>query len=270
MTFFIVMFLLLMQFLWRYIDELVGKGLDFSIVGELMAYASASLVPLALPLSVLLSSLTTFGGMGEHYELTALKSSGISLRRIMMPVIVLSLFITAGAFLFANYVLPVTNLKMKSLLYDVRQQRPEVQIAEGVFYNGIDNYTLRVGRKDPVTNKLYNLLIYDHTERRGNVSVTVADSGHMQMTADRRNLIVTLWDGYVYTEVEEDKRARERTYPSRTDNFREQKIIIEMTGFELMRSDESIFKNTINSGLPGCGFSFFLQGKNKISGHSLH
>ena len=244
MTFFIVMFILLMQFLWRYIDELVGKGLNFSVVGELMAYASASLVPLALPLSVLLSSLMTFGGMGEHYELTALKSSGISLRRIMMPVIVLSLFISIGAFLFANNVLPVTNLKMKSLLYDVRQQRPEVQITEGIFYNGIDNYSIRVGRKDPVTNKLFNIMIYDHTSRRGNVSVTVADSGHMQMTTDRRNLIVTLWNGHVYTELEDDKRSQQKSYPSRTDNFREQRIVIAMTGFELERSDESIFKNS--------------------------
>lgn len=244
MTFFIVMFLLLMQFLWRYIDELVGKGLTFGIVAELMLYASASLVPLALPLSVLLSSLMTFGGMGEHYELTALKSSGISLRRIMMPVIILSLFISAGAFIFANNILPVTNLKMKSLLYDVRQQRPEVQITEGIFYNGIDNYSIRIGRKDPVTNRLYDIMIYDHSSRRGNTSVTIADSGHMQMTDDRRNLIVTLWEGNIYTELEDARRSADNSYPSRTDIFREQRIVIEMTGFELMRSDESIFKNS--------------------------
>lgn len=245
MTFFIVMFLLLMQFLWRYIDELVGKGLEFGVVAELMLYASASLVPLALPLSVLLSSLMTFGGMGEYYELTALKSSGISLRRIMMPVIALSVFISAGAFLFANNILPVTNLKMKSLLYDLRQQRPEVQITEGIFYNGIDNYSIRVGKKDPVTNRLFNIMIYDHSARRGNTTVTVADSGQMQMTADRRNLIVTLWKGNIYSELEDARRrAAENSYPSRTDNFREQKIVIEMTGFELMRSDESLFKNS--------------------------
>ncbi len=141
MTFFIVLFLLLMQFLWRYIDELVGKGLEFKIIGELMLYAASSLVPLALPLAILLSSLMTFGNMGEFYELTAMKSSGISLRRIMFPLIILVILISAGAFFFANNVLPVTNLKMKSLLYDVRNQQPGVQITEGVFYNGIANYS---------------------------------------------------------------------------------------------------------------------------------
>ncbi|MBN2482414.1 MAG: LptF/LptG family permease [Bacteroidales bacterium] len=244
MTFFIVMFLLLMQFLWKYIDELVGKGLGMNIIAELLTYASASLVPLALPLSVLLSSLMTFGGMGEHYELTAMKSSGISLRQIMMPVIILAMFISAGAFIFSNNVLPVTNLKMKSLLYDVRQQRPEFQITEGIFYNGIDNYSIRVGKKDPATNQLYDIKIYDHTDRRGNVSVIIADSGHMQMTADRRNLIITLWNGSVYSELEDDKRPPDKTYPHRTDIFREQRIVIEMLGFELMRSDESIFRNS--------------------------
>jgi len=244
MTFFIVMFLLLMQFLWRYVDDLVGKGLESRVILELLAYASASLVPLALPLSVLLSSLMTFGGMGEQHELTALKSSGISLRRIMMPVTLLVGFITMGAFFFANNVLPVTNLKMKSLLYDVRQQRPEFQITEGIFYDGIDNYSIRVGKKDPENNMLYDIRIYDHTQRRGNDRITLADSGHMQMTADRRNLIVTLWNGISYSDLNEDTRSRSRTYPTRTDVFREQRIVIEMSGFELSRSDESIFKNS--------------------------
>ena len=214
LTFFIVMFLLLMQFLWRYIDDLVGKGLKFNIISDLLLYASSSLVPLALPLSVLLSSLMTFGGMGEHYELTALKSSGISLRRIMLPLVILTVFITMGAFAFSNYVLPVTNLKMKSLLYDVSHQRPELQITQGIFYNGIDNYSIRINRKDPETNMLYGIMIYDHTARKGNISVTIADSGYMQITSDRRNLLVTLWNGSSYSELE-----------------------------ELMRSDESIFKN---------------------------
>lgn len=244
MTFFIVMFLLLMQFLWRYIDDLAGKGLSIGILFELLAYASASLVPLALPLSVLLSSLMTFGSMGEHYELTALKSSGISLRRIMLPLFILVIFITGGAFFFANNVMPVTNLKMKSLLYDVKQQRPEFQITEGIFYNGIDNYSIRVGKRDLLTSMLYDIKIYDHTDRRGNVSVIVADSGHMQMTADKRNLIVTLWSGYVYKELEDDKKNRTKSYPHETDIFREQRIVIEMLGFELMRTDESIFRNS--------------------------
>jgi lipopolysaccharide export system permease protein len=244
MTFFIVLFLLLMQFLWRYIDELVGKGLEFKIIGELMLYAASSLVPLALPLAILLSSLMTFGNMGEFYELTAMKSSGISLRRIMFPLIILVILISAGAFFFANNVLPVTNLKMKSLLYDVRNQQPGVQITDGVFYNGITNYVIRVNRKDPNTDMMYDIKIYDHSSRKGNVVVIVADSGRMKMTTDRRNLVVTLWNGYKYEEIDEKKRKRERRFPHEMDKFGEQRIIIEMSGFELMRSDESIFRNS--------------------------
>jgi lipopolysaccharide export system permease protein len=244
MTFFIVLFLLLMQFLWRYIDELVGKGLEFKIIGELMLYAASSLVPLALPLAILLSSLMTFGNMGEFYELTAMKSSGISLRRIMFPLIILVILISAGAFVFANNVLPVTNLKMKSLLYDVRNQQPGVQITEGVFYNGIANYSIRVNRKDANTNVMYDIKIYDHSSRKGNVVVIIADSGKMKMTADRRNLVVTLWNGYKYEEIDEKKRKKERRFPHEMDKFGEQRIIIEMSGFELMRSDESIFRNS--------------------------
>ncbi len=245
MTFFIVLFLLLMQFLWRYIDELVGKGLELRIIGELLLYASSSLVPLAMPLAILLSSLMTFGNMGEFYELTAIKSSGISLRRIMMPLILLVVLFSVGAFFFANNVLPFTNLKMKSLLYDVRQQRPEVQITAGVFYNGLDNYSIRVERKDPVTNLLYDVKIYDHSARRGNIKVTVADSGQMKMTADRRNMVITLWHGSTYYERDEGRRKKSKGYfPHEIDKFGEQRVIIEMTGFELSRSDESIFKNS--------------------------
>jgi lipopolysaccharide export system permease protein len=209
-----------------------------------MLDAASSLVPLALPLAILLSSLMTFGNMGEFYELTAMKSSGISLRRIMFPLIILVILISGGAFVFANNVLPVTNLKMKSLLYDVRNQQPGVQITEGVFYNGIANYSIRVNRKDPNTNIMYDIKIYDHSSRKGNVVVIIADSGRMKMTADRRNLVVTLWKGYKYEEIDEKKRKRERRFPHELDKFGEQRIIIEMSGFELMRSDESIFRNS--------------------------
>ncbi len=243
LTFFIVLFLLLMQFLWRWVDELVGKGLEFNVILELMAYVSASLVPMALPLAILLSSLMTFGNLGEYYELTAMKASGISLQRIMLPLIVLVFFLSVAAFFFANNVMPYTNLKMKSLLYDVRQQRPELQIKAGEFYNGIDNYSIRVNKRDPVTNILYDLKIYDHSQRKGNVNVTVADSGKMEMTADKRNLLITLWHGKSYSEIEEDKRNRYKTYPHRTDKFEEEQIIITLSGFDLQRTDESLFKN---------------------------
>ncbi len=232
-----------MQFLWRYIDELVGKGLGFNVIGELLMYSAASLVPLALPLSILMSSLMTFGNMGEYYELTALKSSGISLQRIMFPLIIVVIFISVGAFFFANNVLPFTNLKMRSLLYDVRQQRPDIQINPGEFYNGVDNYSIRVNSKDPETNRLYDIKIYDHTARRGNNSVILADSGYMIVTADKRNLIITLWNGESYNELEDDRRKRTRTYPHRHDKFKEQRLIIQLTGFGLQRTDENLFRS---------------------------
>ncbi|MFO7656334.1 MAG: LptF/LptG family permease [Bacteroidales bacterium] len=243
LTFFIVMFVLIMQFLWRYIDDLVGKGLELNIVAELLLYTSASLVSLALPLSILMSSLMTFGSLGEYYELTAIKASGISLQKIMMPLIILVIFISIGAFFFSNYVLPYTNLKMRALLWDVKQQRPELQIREGEFYNGIDDYSIRITKKNPQTNILYGLKIYDHTQKRGNVSVIIADSGYMKMTADENNLLINLWSGYSYNEQEEDRRKIPKTYPHRTDKFKEQRIIIELTGFGLQRTDENLFKN---------------------------
>lgn len=244
LIFFIVLFILLMQFLWRYIDDLVGKGLEMKVIAELLLYTSSSLVPMALPLAILMSSLMTFGNMGEFYELTAIKASGISLQRIMMPLVLIVILISIGAFFFANDVLPYTNLKMRSLLYDVTNQRPEISIVPGSYYNGIDGYSIRVDKKDPETNMMYNIKIYDHTQSRGNTSVTIADSGKMIVTADQRNLIFTMYNGFSYNELEpERKRNRNRTYPHRFDKFEEQQIIIELVGFALRRSDESLFKN---------------------------
>ena len=244
LTFFIVMFVLIMQFLWRYIDELVGKGLDFKIIAELLLYTSANLVPMALPLAILMASLMTFGNMGEYYELTAMKSSGISLLRIMKPLIIVIFIIGILAFFFSNNVMPITNLKMRTLLWDVRQQRPELSIREGEFYNGVDNYSIRVGGKNQQTNVLYDIMIYDHTRGRGNTNVILADSGLMKMTYDNKNLIITLWHGVSYNEEEEDRRKRNPTYPHRMDKFREQRLVIGLTGFDLQRSDENLFKNS--------------------------
>ncbi|MFN8207929.1 MAG: LptF/LptG family permease [Bacteroidales bacterium] len=197
LTFFIVIFLLLMQFLWKYIDVLAGKGLSAGIIAELLLYTSASLVPMALPLAILLAALMTFGNLGENYELTAIKSAGISLQRIMAPLTVLIAIISLLAFFFSNNVIPFSNLTMKSLIYDISQKRPSFQITEGVFYNGIEGYSIKIGRRDSKTNILYDIKIYDHTEGagKGNASVTIADSGFMKMTADS-NLIFTLYHGY--------------------------------------------------------------------------
>jgi len=245
LIFFIVMFILLMQFLWRYIDDLVGKGLEFKIITELIIFTSASLVPMALPLSILMSSLMTMGNMGEYYELTAIKASGIPLQRVMTPMFIIVFFLSIGAFLFANNVMPYTNLKMRALLYDVRQQRPELQIKTGEFYSGIEGYSIRINKRHPETNMLYGLQLYDHTERSGNTTAIFADSGTMKMTDDESYLIVTLYNGQSYNELEEERRGRRnRKYPHRQDKFDEQRILIELSGFALERTDENLFKNS--------------------------
>ncbi len=246
LTFLVVVFLLLMQFLWKYIDDLVGKGLEFKVLAELLLYTSASLVPMALPLATMLASIMTFGDLGENNELIAMKSAGISLQRIFMPLVIISILVSIGAFFFANNVLPYTNLKMRSLLYDVQRQRPELNIKPGIFYNGIEGYSIKIADKDPKTNVMRKIIVYDHTEKKGNTYVIRADSGYMKVTPDKSNLIMTMYHGYSYYEdMDRDKkRRRSRTYPHRRDRFEQQTLIIELTGFGLVRSDEGLFKKS--------------------------
>ncbi len=244
LTFMIVIFIMVMQFLFKYINDLIGKGLEFPVVSEFVLYLTASMVPMALPLAILMAALMTFGNLGEFYELTAMKSSGVSLVRIMLPLIIVTVFLSIGAFLFSNYMLPVANLKMRSLLYDIQRKRPAFNIVEGIFYNGIEGYSMRIDTKDPNTNMLYGIRIYDHTERKGNTLVTVADSGYMQVSADDQYLIFTLFSGRSYQEIESDRKNKENfTYPHRRDLFQQQTILIELTGFGLDRTDESLFKS---------------------------
>lgn len=243
LIFFIVLFLLLMQFLWRYIDDLVGKGLEIPVIAELLLYTSANLVPLALPLSILMAALMTFGNLGEYYELTAIKASGISLQRFLMPLIFLVIFISYGAFLFSNHVLPYTNLQMRSLLHEKKKKKPEFQIKPGEFYNDIEGYSIYIQKRDYQSNALYGIKIYDHTRRDGNTTVIMADSGNMKLTVDDRYLIVSLYNGKSYNELEEDKKGRRnRTYPHRMDIFKERRIIMELTDFGLQRTDQDLFK----------------------------
>jgi len=246
LTFFFVIFVLLLQFLWKYIDDLIGKGLEFNIIAEFLLYTSASLVPLALPLAVLLASLMTFGNLAENLELLAFKSSGISLVRIMAPTMVISALISIGAFLFANNVMPVTNLKMRSLLYDIQQQRPELTIKPGVFDNSLEGYSIRIGDRDSKTSLLKDILIFDHTEKQGNVKVTVADSGYMKMSADEKHILLTLYNGRSYFELQKQKKENRhiKSYPLRRDHFEHQEMIIEMTGFGFSRTDEQLFRNS--------------------------
>ena len=244
MTFFIVVFVLLMQFLWKYVDDLVGKGLDFMVLAEMMFYASFALLPYAFPLAMLLASIMTFGSLGENYELVAIKSSGISLLRIMRPLIIIAILVTFTAFYFANNILPHTNLKFTTLLYSVKQQRPELILQSGVFTNEMDGYSIKVGRKDSKTNMLYNLLIYDHTRNKSNESVTVADSGYLRITDDKKYMVLNLYNGINYSEESTSNRRSQENYPFRRDNFEEQIIRVKVRNFDFNRRDENIFKNT--------------------------
>lgn len=242
LTFFISLFILVMQFLWKYVDDLVGKGLEWYIIGELLFYASSTFVPLALPLAILLSSLMTFGNLGEQYELVALKASGISLRRIMKPLVALSLVISIMAFLFSNYVLPIANLKFHSLLYDVRQQKLTLNIKEGIFYNGIEGFTIRVASKDQDKNILHDIMIYNHSQRQGNTQLTIAKWGTMEMAPDKSTLIFKLYDGYNYEEVT-DRRNFKVTRPFQRSLFKEQTRRFGGLDFALNRTNEELFRN---------------------------
>jgi lipopolysaccharide export system permease protein len=242
MTFFIALFILLMQFLWKYIDDLVGKGLEWFIIAKLLFYASSTFVPYALPLAILLSSLMMFGNMGEHYELVAMKSAGISLRRIMKTLVVVSILISLLGFYFANVVLPKANLKFLSLLYDVREKKLAFNIKEGVFYNGIDGYVIRVGKKDPDGNTIRDVMIYDHSKHQGNISLTMAQWGKMELTPDKRFLIFRLYSGTNYEE-RTDLRGSGVTHPFQRTKFNEQYQQFDLSAFQLTRTDENLFKS---------------------------
>lgn len=241
MTFFICVFILLMQFLWKYIDDLVGKGLEWSIIAELLFYASFALIPLAFPLATLLASIMTFGNLGENYELVAMKASGISLFRIMRPLFIAAFILMSIAFYFSNNILPKTNLKFQALLWSVKQQKPEMIIKEGVFSNDLQNYSIKVERKAKDSNMLYGLMIYDHGGSTGNNNVTVADSGKMEITEDKKFMTITLYHGNSYTDEKESRQSQNRRYPFRREKFEKEVINISMKDFEFNRTDEKLF-----------------------------
>ncbi|HEY1025244.1 MAG TPA: LptF/LptG family permease, partial [Sphingobacteriaceae bacterium] len=239
-TFFIVMFILLMLFLFKYIDDLIGKGFEWYVILELLFYASATNVAMALPLAILLSSIMTFGSLGENYELVAIKSAGISLRKAMMPLVIAVITLSTAAFLFSDYMLPVANLKMGSLLYDVRNQKAAFGIREGVFNNDIPGYSIRVERKDPDGQTLHNVLIYSHVNNSGNGNVLLAKEGRMFRTED--SLVLKLKNGIRYEEMPgaHNYNPRERFVRYR---FKETEQKFDLSAFKLTRTDESLFRS---------------------------
>ena len=201
LPFFIVLFILILQFLWFYIVEIIGKGLSWIIIFELIGWTSLTFIPMALPLSTLLASIMTMGNLGENNELLAIKAAGISLQRILRPLFVLVFIVVViGGFFASNNLVPHANLKFRSLLYDVRKTRSEFSIPEGIFYNGMPDYTIRVDKKNNETELLKNIMIYDHTKRRGNTSLILADSGYIKPTTDPEYLLLTLYSGRAYEE----------------------------------------------------------------------
>jgi lipopolysaccharide export system permease protein len=231
-----------MQFLWKYIDDLVGKGLNTWILTELLFYASARLVPLALPLAVLLASIMTFGALGEHMELTATKSAGISLLRMMRPLVVTVFIISIFAFIFSNNLLPIMNLKFSALLYDIRHQKPSVAIKEGIFFNDIDGFSLRVENKSKNGDTLYHILVYDKSSGQGDDHVITAERGSMIQDEESMALTLYLENGKEYKDVT-PKKPSEQKYEMYRTTFASWEKKFDLSKFKLTRTDENFFKD---------------------------
>ena len=200
LTFLIATFILLLQFIWRYMDELVGKGLPLADVAEFLWYACWTFVPLSLPLAVLLSSLMLFGSLGEHYELVAAKAAGLPLRRLMAPTVVMSLLISGIAFYFTDHAVPQAYKLHRQKYHEIQTRRPAVNLQEGVYYYGIPDYVIRVGKKRDEGRYLEDVQIYDHSQHKGNCAVTMSKKGGMYTLEDGRYLVFNLFDGYTYGE----------------------------------------------------------------------
>jgi lipopolysaccharide export LptBFGC system permease protein LptF len=237
LTFLVVDFILLIVNMLKYFDEIFGKGLGFWIYAELIGYFVISISPMALPLAVLLSSLMTFGNLGEHFELTAIKSSGISLTRALRPIGVFSIFLTLAAFLSNNYLVPKVNLKTFSLLYDIRMKTPALDIKEGVFYSGIQYYNIKVNKKlDDV--RLQDIMIYNHSEGQGNLSITLADSGRMETFNNDTYMKLTLYKGNSYKESRATRGISEAPVEFTRTNFDENVMVFDLSAFQLSRTPE--------------------------------
>ena len=241
-TFFITLFVLVLQFFWLYIDDVVGKGIDPLTIGRLMLYLSATLVPLALPLAVLLSSIMTLGNLGETFELIAIKSAGISLLRFMRPLFFVSLLLTIIAFFFNNNVLPVANLKMNTLKYDIIVTKPAFDIKEGVFYDRIEGFVIKIGKKEKDGSTIRNVVIYEANGNGGQQdNVIVADSGKMVVTPDKQSLEFILTAGWRYQEHKQHGGGV-GTQLMRM-GFKQYKKVMDLSSFKMNKTDDSTFKH---------------------------
>ena len=243
MTFLIVLFVLMMQFLWLYIDELVGKGLSLGVIFEFLGWGSATLFPLALPLATLLASIMTMGSFGENNELLAMKAAGIPLLRILSPLMILSVLISVAAFFASNNLIPVAYENIYTLRDDIGKTKEEIKIPTGIFYNGIDGYTLRVVERDE-NDVMHNVMVYDHSKGQGNISLTVADSGIIKMSSDKSSLTFTLYNGTNYEETN-TRTKRDSTYSLQKVNFTMQEIVIPLSNYAFQKSESSKYGNEV-------------------------
>ena len=243
----VVVFILMMQFLWLYIDELVGKGLSFKVILEFLGWGSITMLPLSLPLSTLLSAMMTMGQLGENNELLAVKAAGISLQRMFIPLAIVCLGISVGAFFISNDLIPVAYNKIYQLRADIGKTKDEIKIPTKTFYNGIEGYMLRVEERNDDTGIMHGVMVYNHTKnKKGNTSLTIADSAMMQMSKDKSYLSFILFDGSNYEETN-DKSYRDTTLQLQKIDFHRQKLIIPLENYAFQKSDSSRFKDQVKS-----------------------
>ncbi len=246
-TFCIGLFVLIMQFLWVYIDDIIGKGTGMLVMIELLGYLSVSLIPTALPIAILISSVMVMGNMAEHYELAALKSAGIPLLRIMAPLIVISFGVMLLSFVCSNYVIPIANLKFKSRLYDIKRQKPMLSLETGVFNDDFRNMIIHIGGKDADNRTIYDVLIYDHNSYNNKkVSVITASKGEMFTTADKQFFVMNLFDGTQYNETkvnpdEQKKKDKTKNYPFVRTSFKEWTKVFDLSEFDMRETDRELF-----------------------------
>lgn len=240
-TFFICLFIFMLQFLWRWVEDLVGKGLGMDILAKFFIYSALAMVPLALPLAILLASLITFGNFGERYELLAMKAAGIPLFRIMRPLALLVCLLAGVSFYFQNVVGPMVQVKLNTLLLSVKQKSPELDIPEGVFYTAIPDYNLKISKKNRRTGMLHDVLIYNMKDGFENAHIIYADSGRMEMTADKQHLWLHLYSGDLFENLK-SQNMKSDNVPYRRESFREKHMIIEFDS-DFNMADASIMSN---------------------------
>ena len=243
---FVVVFILVMQFLWLYIDELVGKGLSMKVILEFLAWGSATMLPLSLPLATLLASMMTLGSLGENNELLAIKAAGISLQRVLIPLGIICGIISVGAYFVSNDLIPVAYNKIYTLRDDIGKTKDEIKIPSGTFYNGIEGYILRVNEHDDHTGMMKGVMVYNHTKNKGNTSLTIADSAMMKMSRDKSYLTFILYSGTNYEETN-DKKYRDTTLQLQKIDFNKQEMVIPLKNYAFQKSDSSRFDDQVKS-----------------------